>query len=168
RLLNELANLGHHTIPEASRLYTDEIRRQGSTIQQVRADEGAFQNTIIALKHTLETQMLATTVSSPLPDARVFLDRGLPDSVTYYRFTQLDPNEALQHCFARRYSHVFILDPLPLELDGTRVEDEQRALAIDQWLERDYTLMGYTVVRVPVVPVQERLQMVLQYVSTIG
>ena len=101
-------------------------------------------------------------------DETLFLDGALPSSLAYYRVFGLDPNEILQDCFRHRYAAVFILDPLPFQLDDERVEKiASHAAYIDEWQSRDYRALRYNIVRVPVLPPQERLAFVLEKVSEI-
>jgi len=93
-----------------------------------------------------------------------FLDRVFPDSLTFRRLVGLNPNEILAECFHHRYALVFILDQLPFQLNGARVEDDVYKVLLDEWLVRDYSSLGYCVVRVPVLPPQERLAFVLEKV----
>lgn len=92
-----------------------------------------------------------------------FLDRGLPDSITFRRVFGLDPNEILQECFHHRYASVFILDRLP---DKRKTplgpEDDAAAGFVDEWLASDYGSLGYRIVRVPVLSPKERLAFVLE------
>jgi predicted ATPase len=94
-----------------------------------------------------------------------FLDRGLPDCLFFYRNFGLDPNDLLAECFHHRYASVFLLDRLDLQLDGVRVPDDTYTVLLDEWLYRDYTALGYHVIRVPVLPPQERLEFILEKVS---
>ncbi|MBN1209786.1 MAG: hypothetical protein JXB05_33360, partial [Myxococcaceae bacterium] len=57
---------------------------------------------------------------------------------------------------------VFHLDPFEYEEDGVRVEGDVASLFLDEWVRRDYEALGYTVVRVPVMPTEERLAFVLE------
>jgi predicted ATPase len=98
----------------------------------------------------------------------VFLDRALPDDLAFFRFSGLDPHEILVDCFHRRYASVFILDQLPFHLDGARLEDDTYTDCLDEWLVRDYSALGYDVVRVPVLSPQERLAFVLEWLSERG
>jgi predicted ATPase len=41
-------------------------------------------------------------------------------------------------------------------------EDDATASFVDEWLARDYSALGYSVVRVPVLSTQERLAFVLE------
>ena len=58
-----------------------------------------------------------------------------------------------------------MLDRFPVQLDGVRIEDEAAADYLDEWHYHDYTALGYRVVRVPVLPPQERLAFVLERLS---
>jgi predicted ATPase len=55
-----------------------------------------------------------------------------------------------------------LLDRFPVQLDGVRIEDEAAVDYLDKWHERDYTALGYQVVRVPVLPPDERLAYLLE------
>jgi len=54
-----------------------------------------------------------------------------------------------------------LLDRLPLEKDGARVEDERAAAFLDKQLEADYRSLGYNVERVPAMSVEDRVAMLL-------
>jgi hypothetical protein len=98
----------------------------------------------------------------------VFLDRALPDSLSFYRIAGRDPNDILAECLRSRYASVSILGQLPFELDGTRVEDDAFKALLDEWLTRDYSALGYDIVRVPVLPPQERIEFLLATLSKCG
>lgn len=97
-----------------------------------------------------------------------FLDRALPDFLTFYRANRLNPNEILSECLHYRYASIFVLDRLPLEVDTVRAEDDAASEFIDEWLFRDYTALGYDVERVPVLPIAERFTFVLESVPKQG
>jgi predicted ATPase len=61
-----------------------------------------------------------------------------------------------------RYGYVFQLDLLPLAKNDVRIEDSETALSLDALYERIYREAGYDVVRVPVLPVAERMAFVLE------
>jgi predicted ATPase len=92
----------------------------------------------------------------------IFLDRALPDSLTFYRFAGLNPNIILPDCFQHHYASVFILNRLPYQRDGVRAGDDAAAAYYDSWTSRDYSALGYNVVRVPVLPPKERLVFILE------
>jgi len=74
----------------------------------------------------------------------------------------------LLECFHYRYASVFILDPLPFQENGVRDYDSAVVGYLDEWLTRDYSALGYRVVRVPVLAPQERLAFVLERLSEQG
>jgi predicted ATPase len=58
-----------------------------------------------------------------------------------------------------------MLDRLPAEKDGVRVDDDATRDYLGEWLARDYSALRYSVVRVPVMLPQERLAFVLESLS---
>ena len=99
------------------------------------------------------------------PNEVICLDRGYPDALAFCRQIGLDPNEYLPDCFHHRYASVFILDRFPVQMNGVRTEDDAAADFLDEWHYRDYKALGYRTVRVPVIPPQERLALVLRRLS---
>jgi predicted ATPase len=92
----------------------------------------------------------------------------LPDCLTFFRIFGLNPNEILAECLHHRYASVFILDLLPFQLDGARIEDDTYTIVLDEWLARDYGSQGYHIVRVPVLSPQERLEFALERLAEQG
>ena len=159
-LIEQLADRGYRTLPETGRLYVEGEMAKGRTTEELRADGAAGQRSIAALQLRLERELQA--------DALALLDRGVPDCLTYCRFLGVDPNAVLAACFHHRYASVLILDRLPFQWDGVRFEDDTAAALIDEWLARDYAALGYCIVRVPVLPVEERLAFILDMLSGQG
>ena len=95
----------------------------------------------------------------------IFLDRALPDCLAWYRAFGLDPNEFLHECFYYRYASVFILDRLSLQLNGVRYKDDTLQGFTEEWHIRDYRALGYRIVRVPVLPPEERVAYILDTLS---
>lgn len=156
-LIDQLADSGFRTAPEAGRLYFEQELATGRTIEEIRQD-------VIPCVHGILGMMLEIERGLD-PNEIVCLDRGYPDCLAFLRQLRLDPNEYLPVCFHHRYASVFILDGFPVQLDGVRIEDEAAADYLDEWHYRDYTALGYRVVRVPVLPSQERLAFVLEKLS---
>lgn len=156
-LINMLADRGFDTLKEIGRWYVDSELAKGRTLAELRENEAVFQRTLLDLRLKRENGM------NPIHVA--FLDRGLPDSVTFYRANGLNPKGILEECQRYRYASVFLLDRLPLEMNGVRAEDDAICEFIDEWLFRDYTALGYEVKRVPVLPIEQRLTFVLESVS---
>ncbi len=159
-LLDRLADQGFRTVPEGARLYLERECARGRTNEEIRKNLAALQPGIVDMQVSIEGELRATDVA--------FLDRAIPDCLAWWRVYGLNPNEFLTECFHHRYASVFVLDPLPIQRDGFRPEDEAVAAFLDEWIVRDYSSLGYQVVRVPVLSIQERLAFVLEKLSEQG
>ena len=153
-IINQLADKGFQTVPEVARQYFEKELAKGRTIDEIRKDRVAITNQVYDLWLKLNRQLRVTEVT--------FLDRGLPDALAFYRFAGLNPNEILPDCFQYRYASVFLLNRLPYQRDGVRAGDDATAAYFESWTLSDYSALGYNVVRVPVLPPEERLSFILE------
>lgn len=152
-LIDRLAARGFATRAETARQVMRGELARGRTLAQLHADGAALQRTLAACQLTVESQ---------LPPAEpIFLDGALPGSLAWYRAFGLDPNQILPDCFQHHYEVVFVLDRLELQHDGFRFDDDSFVGFLDEWHRRDYAALGYQVVRVPVMPPDQRLALVL-------
>ena len=157
-LIDQLAGEGFQTVPEVARQVFDPEMDGGRTIEEIRTDFLTLEHQMTAKQIRVENGLAATEVN--------FLDRALPDSLTFYRVFGANPNELLPECFRHRYASVFILDRLPFHRTmALGPEDDATSNFLNKWLASDYRSLGYTVVRVPVLPPQERLAFVLGRLS---
>jgi predicted ATPase len=159
-LIDLLADKGFQTIPESARQYMEEEIATGRTIAEIRENVTALQRVLIDIQLGIEAGLQAKEV--------LFLDGAVPGSLAWYRLFGLDPDEILPECFHRRYASVFVLDRLPLQLDGLRFEADAHTGFLDAWIARDYSALGYRVVRVPMLAPEERLRFVLEKLSGQG
>ncbi len=160
-LIDQLADKGFQTTPETARQYFERETARGRTIDEICENMAALERGIEDMQLRIEGGLRAIDV--------VFLDRALPDSLTFHRVAGLNPNEILAECFHHRYASVFILDRLPfLRKKTLGPEDDATAGFLDECLARDYSALGYSVVRVPVLSPQERLAFVLERLSEQG
>jgi len=159
-LINLLADKGFQTVPESARQYMEREIARGRTIDEIRENGAALQRGIEDMQLSIEGGLRAIDVA--------FLDGAVPGSLAWYRVFGLNPNEILLECFHHRYASVFILDRLPLQLNGLRFEDDAYTGFLDEWIARDYSALGYSVVRVPVLAPEERLAFVLERLSEQG
>jgi predicted ATPase len=159
-LINQLADKGFQTVPEAAHLYIEREMALGRSINEILSNRADLQRILIDMQLGIEHELQASDVT--------FLDRAIPDCITFNRFVGLNPNEFLVECFHHRYASVFILDPLPYQENGVRDDNATIADHLDEWLARDYSALGYRVVRVPVLAPQERLAFVLKRLSEQG
>ncbi len=152
-LTNRLAFEGYPIVPDAARILIDEERSQGLTVKETRANDAAFQRRILKMKMEIEEK------TNPLQ--LTFFDRGIPDSIAYYRNCGEDPGEAIEASSKRRYKGVFLLEHLPFEKDYARIEDEKKASELEQLAYDAYAETGYNVIYVPRMPVGKRMQLIL-------
>jgi len=159
-LIDLLADKGFQTVPEIARQFIEREVARGRTIDEIFENGATTEPVLADMQMRTEHGLRETDI--------VFLDRALPDYLFFYRSFGLNPNEILAECFHHRYASVFILDRLPLQLDGARIEDDTYTVLLDEWLVRDYSALGYRIVRVPVLSPQERLAFVLERLSEQG
>ena len=159
-LINLLADKGFETVPESARQYMEREIARGRTIDEIHENGAALQRGIKDMQLSIEGELRAIDVA--------FLDGAVPGSLTWFRVFGLKPNEILLECFHHCYASVFILDRLPLQLNGLRFEDDAHTGFLDEWIARDYSALGYRVVRVPVMASEERFAFVLERLSEQG
>ncbi|MGD2147393.1 MAG: ATP-binding protein [Anaerolineae bacterium] len=158
-LINMMAERGYVTVSETARPYIERELARGRPQEEIFTSE-ATQRGILDLQMRAERALRPNDVA--------FLDRALPDTLTFFRIVGCDPNQVLATCHCHRYASVAILDPLPFEVDGTRLEDDVYVGLLDRWLARDYTALGYDVLRVPALPPEERVAFLLDRLSEQG
>jgi predicted ATPase len=156
-LIDLLVDKGFRTIPESARQYMEDEIATGRTIDEIRGNLAELQRILVDIQLGIEAGLPANEVT--------FLDGAVPGTLAWYRLFGLDPNEMLPECFQHRYASVFVLDRLPLQLDGFRFDAEGHTGFLDEWIPRDYSALGYRVVRVPVLAPEERLRFVLERLS---
>lgn len=154
-VIEELARRGYHTEPEVARELIEDCIKHGQKLEDVRAKSVWLQDEILRLKLARE--------ESQNPKQLVFLDRGVPDSLTYFRIAGLDLTAAKLASLEFRYRHIFIFDRLSIVQDGIRTESDEIAHQIDLALEQDYKDLDYIPIRVPVISIPERADFILSH-----
>lgn len=158
-VIEALAKRGYSVMGETARELIEQGLATGQALADIRKDAVALQRNILALSLEREESLDPKTLT--------FLDRGLPDSITYCRLAGIDTGEAKLFSGLFRYQAVFIFDRLPIVKDSVRTEDDALADMIDQALEQDYRSVGYHPIRVPVLSVAERTDFVLEFVDSV-
>lgn len=151
--IEHLAKRGYYTIPEYARLLIDRELAKGKTLEEIRKNEVKFQE--IVLKGKLELEGKAPK------DNTVFLDRGVPDTIAYYRVIKAKFPKRLFQISKNRYRKVFVLDMLPYRKDYARRESSKIAKAIHKFIKQTYKELGYEIVRVPMMSVEKRIKLIL-------
>lgn len=160
-ILELIEKQGYIVSYEVARIFIENQIALGLTKEEIRKDEGKFQDELIETKLKVE---------AGLPkDRLVFLDRAMPDSITYYKVAKLNPKKIIDQCQVYRYKKVFIFDLLPQELflqnieqDLCRRENIELRSFIDLELEKDYISLGYQPIRVPVMDIPKRLTFIIE------
>lgn len=158
-VINVLEAMGKPVIHETARQLIQEHLDAGGTLAEMRhgAANRAFQRNVLDRKADIHRRLP--------PEARIFLDRGLPDSIGYFRLHGIDVVAPLAESRKYRYRHVFFFDRLPTKTDAVRNEDDATAHRLGELILNAYESLGYSPVRVPVMPVRERAAMVLAHVG---
>ena len=154
-LVDTLAARGHRVVHEVARTYIDDRIAHGETVDEIRKDEPAFQRKVLEMKVAVERDLKQ--------DELVFFDRGIPDTYAYDTLHQASRNplldEAAKSC---SYKKIFLLDRLPLAEDYARTETPEQQDQLHALLEKAYQDLGFPIVQVPVMPVEERADFILR------
>ena len=149
----ELERLGYRIVHEVARAYIDEELKKGRTIEQIKFDEIAFERHILYEKIKIEESLPKKEI--------IFFDRAVPDSIAYFKSAGLNPNEPVKKSNLVRYKKIFLFERLEFEKDRVRSEDEVKAAELELLLMDVYQMLGYNIVHVPVLSVQERTDFIL-------
>ena len=153
-----LARLGFRVRSEVARDYVDQEILKGRKIQEIRSDMRSFQCEILR-------RALASEESLP-KDELVFLDRGVPDSLAYFKLHGISEKLYIQRITSFKYRKVFYLDPLEdYQTDYIRVESLSERGQLARLLWKVYSDLEFCIERVPVLPSEERIDYILGRVS---
>ena len=154
-VIHELAWRGNRVIHEVARTYIDEQLKSGLRLDQIKADELLFERHILLEKVRIESGLAEQET--------IFFDRGIPDSIAYFKLAELDFEEPLKMSRLTRYKRVFFFERLGFLRDNVRSEDEDKATKLNFLIEESYRKLGYDLVPVPVLPVKDRADLVLKH-----
>lgn len=158
-VLEGLADCGHPVVHEVARFFIDSQLAKGSSLSEIKADILTFERGILLEKVRIEKKLPK--------DRLVFLDRAVPDSIAYFQLEGLDIEEPLKYSQSLMYRNVFLFDRLNFEADPVRSENQALAARIEALLTESYAMLGYAVIRVPVLTVDQRIDFVLSYCNSI-
>lgn len=96
-----------------------------------------------------------------------FFDRGTVDNIAYSQhFLGRTPTYVDIEDARGRYDKVFFLDRLPYDKDGLRVEeDEIEAEVIHNRIRDLYDELGYDIIDVPVMSLEDRVDFILNHIK---
>jgi predicted ATPase len=160
-LLEALSAEGFAHMPEAGRaIIQDQVAIGGVALPWL--DRMAFAE--LMLSWEIRSYEAAQKIPGP-----VFFDRGVPDVLGYLRLSGL-PVPSYVESAARRlryYRRVFLAPPWPaiFTQDAERRQTLAEAEATYQTMVEVYSGLGYELVPLPLVPVQERVAFVREIVG---
>lgn len=98
-------------------------------------------------------------------DEIIFFDRGIPDVLAYMDcFGQYYGQEFKSACQLYRYDFIFLMPPwreIHIE-DEQRFETYEESLRIHDCLKNTYETFGYTLIEVPKLSIEKRIDFILQ------
>jgi predicted ATPase len=152
-LVKEFEADGIRVVHESARAVIERGLASGQSLEEIRKGP-TFVQDIIAL----DTANLSLHTGAE----RVFFDRSIIDNIAYHRiFGAAIPPELEAIARDAPFRKVFLLDLLEYQTDEARNETPEEARAIHDALQRAYIDFGIPVVRVPVLPIAERVEFVL-------
>ena len=154
-VIRELERLGYPGVHEVARRYIDTGLKNGKTLEEIKGDILSFERRILYKKIEIERLLPK--------DKTIYLDRAIPDSIGYYIYEGLDPSDPIQKSRFWQYEHIFFFERIPFEKDRVRSEDEKIASELERLLKEGYRLLGYEIVIVPLMPVNRRVNFILEH-----
>lgn len=139
-LINELKQRGFPVLEEIARQVLEERKHIPTTPEEWETR----QHIILTRQIEQESKINQTT----------FLDRGICDIVAYSNhFLGYIPEAVKNTPLSDRYSKIFVLDMLPFEHDGLRVESgAEEAQEIHEKISLAYQEYNYQIINVPIFP----------------
>ena len=131
--------------------------KKGKSLKEIRRNEAEFQRKVLKIK--IEVEKAAPK------DKIVFFDRAISDSIAYYQIAGLDLSEVLKFCQKGRYRKIFLFEQLPFDQDYARIEDGKTIKKLNKLLKESYENLGYEVIEIPAMPVEERLKKILSEIK---
>lgn len=157
-IVTELAKRGYATVPEAAREVIDEQLQAGKSLEEVRGDVLAFQRAVL--------KRIAQHEAFVPKDKLTFFDRGRPDARAFLAFNKIpEPEDITREIEKASYRKVFMLEPLSHVSDYYRIEKPEEIALLHEEHVRAYESLALTIVYVPVLPVEERIELILRGIS---
>lgn len=157
--LNCLSQLGFYCFPEIAREITLSAKQNGID-QLFLTDPLAFSKAL--LKGRIEQFNKADEIEEDI----VYIDRGIPDVSAYLHYSKQDfPSDFIEANEKYIYNKVFhfpIWDDIFVS-DNERYENIDEAKKIDFHLQQTYKNLGYNLIHVPKLSIEERANFILQH-----
>ncbi len=156
-LIEHLARKGFLVAPEVARDYIEELLAKNYTLADLLQDSKPLQRGILAIalkrERRLQTEQL------------MLFDRGTTDSLGYFDYYNIDASHVKHTCQRLRYKKIFYCQQLPVVNDEIRIEDNNAAQKIGEHIYQAYINLGYQLIELPAVPVEQRLELILSHLE---
>lgn len=149
---------GHHVFHEVAREIIQRSLQTGSDVLPWK-DVIAFSELVWSERRAHFSEALLGTIS--------FYDRTIIDSVAYLDKDALPLKAEWEHdCEEMRYDKVFILPVWPeiFEKDEERMETLEDCYEVDEFIRKAYTRLGYEIIEVPTLTVEERVAFIEDHI----
>ncbi len=156
-IINEFKRQEYKTLREAARQVAETDKRFiGKSVKETNKQD--FQDAIFQF----QKKMLEN-----IKKGEIFSDRGLGDTIAYYKLYKLKiPQELVDFAKRFRYARVFILDFLNFyKPDSLRQENEEEQKKIHEEIIKAYEELGYEIIKVPFMSVQDRVSFIKAKIS---
>lgn len=151
-LIELLEARGYLTILETARMIIETEQIKNSDVVPWKNLQ-KFQNRVAEIQLQKETG---------LGEGEIFLDRGIIDGYAYCKLGNIAAPGILVDNARGRYDKVFLLAPLPgYENDPVRKEKKKLQAVLHAMIEDAYREFGYDLISVPVLPIHERVEFIL-------
>jgi predicted ATPase len=159
--IEALRRQGIPTVPEAARALLEEAAASGRDAAAARADERLFQDRVLESKLRTEAECDPSTLT-------VF-DRGIPDTLAYYRLYGWEPSRLLRKALDEAsYACAFVLEPLPLVGDDPlRIESPAQQQQLVELLLAVYREHGTPIVEVAPMSLEQRAAFLLEHLASL-
>lgn len=163
QLINELRHSGYLCSGEFARdLIESQIQTGGAILPW--KNPRLFQQEVLKMR-------IAFFDSVP-DDALAFADRAIPDQLAFAQYKGFGAPEILvQSALKYRYApQVFVTPPWPeiFRNDAIRSETLDEAVRIHEFVLKTYTDLNYTIIELPLLPVIQRKEYLLQTILKLG
>jgi len=157
-LVNELAKKGFYAVPEAARILVEEDQKKPG----YKIWKDLSETEIIDFQQRLLAKQLELEKIIPY-DMDAFLDRSTIDNVAYFNLKRIRPSDNIvSEASNAKFDKVFLLEALSnYGSDAVRYESLSEAIEIEECAIRTYNSFRYDLVRVPSMPIEDRVKFVL-------
>ena len=158
-VIDGLRKKGYFTLKEGAREVGDnDSRFKGKSIKEIGAEE--FQDAIFKFQAEQIKKI-------PKREKIAFLDRALPDTITYARLRSKGfSREKIEYAKKFKYDGVFVMDFLKTyRKDELRHENKDEQKKIHEEIIKTYKEFGYDIIIVPFMSVEKRVDFILSKIK---